>query len=245
MITSVDNPRVKEVLRLRKGRGRRVAGLFLAEGPREVGRARAAGLTITATYFAPALIDWDDGEEVDERVLRKMSYRDEPEGVIAVVQIPQRELPDDSTLLLVAVGIEKPGNLGAMARTADAAGADALLVGDAECDPWNPNAIRASTGSVFSLPIVPVTAAQVAALPHTKVAATLGAQTSFTTPDYTGRTAFLVGAEDEGLDDTWQSLADMRVTIPINQEAAADSLNASTAAALLLYEAVRQRAATS
>lgn len=244
MITSVDNPRVKDVLRLRKGRARRASGLFIAEGPREVRRARDAGLTIVATYFAPALIAWDDGEEVDERVLRKMSYRDEPEGVLAVVEIPQHTLPDDSTLLLVAVGIEKPGNLGAMARTADAAGADALLVGDAECDPWNPNAIRASTGSVFSLPIVPVTADQVAPLPHTKVAAALGADTTYTTPDYTARTAFLVGAEDEGLDAAWQSLADVRVAIPMRQDAAADSLNASTAAALLLYEAVRQRSAT-
>lgn len=244
MITSVDNPRVKDVLRLRKGRARRASGLFIAEGPREVRRARDAGLTIVATYFAPALIAWDEGEEVDERVLRKMSYRDEPEGVLAVVEIPQHTLPDDSTLLLVAVGIEKPGNLGAMARTADAAGADALLVGDAECDPWNPNAIRASTGSVFSLPIVPVTADQVAPLPHTKVAAALGADTTYTTPDYTARTAFLVGAEDEGLDDEWQSLADVRVAIPMRQDAAADSLNASTAAALLLYEAVRQRSAT-
>ena len=121
-------------------------------------RARAAGLAVVATYFAPALIAWDDGEEVDERVLRKMSYRGEPEGVIAIFEIPHRTLPEDSTLLLVAVGIEKPGNLGAMARTADVAGADALLVGDAECDPWNPNAIRASTGSVFSLPIIETTA---------------------------------------------------------------------------------------
>jgi TrmH family RNA methyltransferase len=216
--------------------------LFVAEGPREVERARAAGLTISATYFAPALIDWDDGEEVDERVLRKMSYRDQPEGVIAVVEIPERALPDDSTLLLVAVGIEKPGNLGAMARTADAAGADALLVGDAECDPWNPNAIRASTGSVFSLPVVPVTTDEVAALPHRKVAATLDAGTVYTTPDYTAPTAFLVGAEDEGLNATWRSLADTHVAIPMDEGAAADSLNASAAAALLLYEAVRQRA---
>src|SRR5690348_4370622 len=133
VITSVDNPRVKDVLRLRKARVRRAEGVFVAEGPREVARARSAGLAIVATYFAPALIDWDEGEEVDERVLRKMSYRDEPEGVIAVVEIPQHALPDDSTLLLVAVGIEKPGNLGAMARTADVAGADALLIGDAEC----------------------------------------------------------------------------------------------------------------
>jgi len=244
VITSVDNPRVKDVVRLRKARARRVAGLFVAEGPREVARARAAGLTVTATYFAPALIDWDDGEEVDERVLRKMSYRDAPEGVIAVVEIPQRQIPDDSTLLLVAVGIEKPGNLGAMARTADAAGADALLVADAECDPWNPNAIRASTGSVFSLPIVEATAADVSALPHTRVAATIDGDTTFTEPDYTTATAFIVGAEDGGLDDTWRSLADARVVIPMKQDAAADSLNASTAAALLLYEAVRQRAAT-
>ena len=244
VITSVDNPRVKEVLRLRKARGRKAAGLFVAEGPREVGRARAAGLTLAATYFAPVLIDWDEGEEVDERVLRKMSYRDEPEGVVAVVAIPHRAIPDDSTLLLVAVGIEKPGNLGAMARTADAAGADALLVADAECDPWNPNAIRASTGSVFSLPVVPATADAVAALPHTKVAAVLDGDTTFTAPDYTGPTAFIVGAEDEGLGEEWQALADMRVAIPMKQNATADSLNASTAAALLLYEAVRQRSAT-
>src|SRR5205823_8558919 len=142
VITSVDNPRVKDVERLRKGRERRRAGVFVAEGPREVERARAAGLTSVATYFAPELIEWPHGDEVSERVLRKMSYRAEPEGVLAVVEIPQRELPRDASLLLVAVGIEKPGNLGAMARSADAAGADALLVADGEADPWNPNAIR-------------------------------------------------------------------------------------------------------
>jgi TrmH family RNA methyltransferase len=240
VITSVDNPRVKDVLRLRKARARRSAGLFIAEGPREVLRARAAGLTITATYFAPSLIEWDGGDEVDERVLRKMSYRAEPEGVIAVIEIPRHTLPDDSTLLLVAVGIEKPGNLGAMARTADAAGADALLVGDAECDPWNPNAIRASTGSVFSLPILEVTAADTAALPHTKVAAALGAERSHTDADYTGPTAFLIGAEDDGLPEAWRNLADVTVEIPMHARTA-DSLNASAAAAVLLFEAERQR----
>jgi TrmH family RNA methyltransferase len=244
VITSVDNPRVKDVVRLRKARARRVAGLFVAEGPREVARARAAGLGLVATYYAPALIDWDDGEQVDERVLAKMSYRDEPEGVIAVVQIPDRAVPHDSTLLLVAVGIEKPGNLGAMARTADVAGADALLVADAECDPWNPNAIRASTGSVFSLPIVSVTADDVAALPHAKVAAVLGAEQAFTTPDYTGPTAILVGAEDRGLEDAWQELAEMRVAIPMRAGAAADTRNASTAPAGHRYEAGRPRTAT-
>jgi len=124
VITSVDNQRVKDVARLRKSRERRRAGLFIAEGPREVERARAAGLSVQATYFAPELIAWDEGEEVSARVLEKMAYRAEPEGVLAVVEIPQRTLPADAGLVLVAVGIAKPGNLGAMARTADAAGAD-------------------------------------------------------------------------------------------------------------------------
>src|SRR5581483_6429034 len=113
------------------GRERRRSGLFLAEGPREVERARAAGLAVVATYFAPSLLDWPGGEEVSERVLAKMAYRAEPEGVLAVVEAPRRELPRDGTLYLAAVGIEKPGNLGALARTAAAAGADALVVAEA------------------------------------------------------------------------------------------------------------------
>jgi TrmH family RNA methyltransferase len=241
VITSVDNPRVKEVLRLRKARERRRSGLFVAEGPREVERARAAGLTVRATYFAPSLLAWDEGEEVDERVIRKMSYRREPEGVVAVVEIPHRTLRDDATLLLVAVGIEKPGNLGAMARTADAAGADAVLVADAQSDPWNPNAIRASTGAVFTLPIVDVTREEVARLPHMKIAALLGARRRHTDVDYTQPTAFLIGAEDDGLDQAWQAVADERVEIPMSASRTADSLNASAAAAVLLFEARRQR----
>jgi TrmH family RNA methyltransferase len=241
VITSVENPRVKEVLRLRKGRERRGSGLFIAEGPREVRRAREAGLIVRATYFAPALIQWDAGEEVDERVLRKMSYRAEPEGVIAVVEIPHRAIPDNASLLLVAVGIEKPGNLGAMARTADAAGADALLVGHARSDPWNPNAIRASTGAVFTLPIVDTTPEELRALPHQKIAATLGAPHTHTEPDYTKPTAILIGAEDEGLPDAWRTLADMHIEIPMRGRTA-DSLNASAAAAVLLFEAQKARA---
>src|SRR5215470_6445549 len=158
MITSLDNARVKEVVRLRGARERRRTGLFVAEGPREVARARAAGLHVVATYFAPGLLEWNEGEEVSERVLAKMAYRAEPEGVIAVVQAPApAELPRAGTLLLVAVGIAKPGNLGAMARTAEAAGADALVVAEAQADVWNPNAIRASTGAVFTLPVVEAT----------------------------------------------------------------------------------------
>jgi RNA methyltransferase, TrmH family len=241
VITSVDNPRVKDVLRLRKSRERRRSGLFVAEGPREVERARAAGLTLVATYFAPELVEWPHGgEEVSERVLRKMAYRAEPEGVLAVVEIPQRELPRDGTLYLVAVGIEKPGNLGAMARSADAAGADALLVADAEADPWNPNAIRASTGAVFTLPILTTSLDDVSSLDAQLVAAVVDAETEYTDVDLTRATAFVVGAEDEGLDGRWRAAAGVTVSIPMRGRTT-DSLNAANAAAILLFEAVRQR----
>lgn len=240
LITSPDNPRVKEVLRLRRSRERRRSGLFIAEGPREVGRARAAGLTIRTTYFAPELIAWDEGDEVSARVLAKMAYRAEPEGVLAVVEIPQHDVPPDATLVLVAVGIEKPGNLGAMARTADAAGADALLVGDANADPWNPNAIRASTGAVFTLPIARVTLDEVRTLALRKIAAAVGASRRYTDVDLTTPTAFLIGSEDQGLSDEWLELADEQVAIPMDAQTA-DSLNAATSAGVLLFEAVRQR----
>jgi TrmH family RNA methyltransferase len=231
---------VKDVLRLRKSRERRLAGLFVAEGPREVERARAAGLRIHATYFAPELLQWDDGEEVSARVLEKMAYRAEPEGVLAVVEIPERAIPSDPTLILVAVGIEKPGNLGAMARTADAAGADALVVADANADAWSPNAIRASTGAVFTLPIVEAKRDEIAELPLQRVAAVVGADTGYTAADLTRPTALIVGSEDEGLDDAWRTIADVHVSIPMHARTV-DSLNAATSAALLLFEAARQR----
>jgi TrmH family RNA methyltransferase len=242
VITSTDNARVKEVLRWRKARERRRDGVFVAEGPREVERALAAGLVARHTYVAPELLpEWrHGGEEVSARVLAKMSYRAEPEGVLAVFEVPQRGLPAEATLVLVAVGIEKPGNLGAMARTADAAGADALLVADGVCDPWNPNAIRASTGAVFTLPILEATLADVRALPLQKVAAVVGAPTRHTDADLTLPTALLIGAEHEGLDHTWRGAADLQVALPM-QARTVDSLNASTAAAVLLYETLRQR----
>ena len=242
MITSPDNGRVKEVLRLRKSRERRAAGLFVAEGRREVERALAAGLTVRETFVAPELLsDWPAPHtEVSARVLARMSYRAEPEGVLAIVEAPRRALPQDATLVLVAVGIEKPGNLGAMARTVDAAGADALLVAEAQSDPWNPNAIRASTGAVFTLPIVDASLDDVRRLPLRKIAAVVGAPTRYTDADLTQPAALIVGAEDTGLDARWQEAADEQVALPVNG-ATADSLNASTAAAVLLYETLRQR----
>jgi len=280
VITSVENARVKDVLRLRKARERRAVGLFVAEGVREVERALRAQLVARALYVAPELLpDWAPPappppasppalpplalptppgtlsppapspapalhnlvpEEVSARVLAKMAYRAEPEGVLGIFEIPQRTLPPGADLILVAVDIEKPGNLGAMARTADAAGAGALLVAGTASDPWNPNAIRASTGAVFTLPIVDATLDEVRALTLHKVAAVVGAAKTYTAADLTQPTALIVGAEDEGLDARWREAADMHVSIPMRARAA-DSLNAATSAALLLYEAVRQR----
>jgi TrmH family RNA methyltransferase len=240
VITSVDNARVKEVVRLRAARERRRSGLFVAEGPRELERARIAGLTVVATYFAPELLAWPEGEPVSARVLAKMAYRAKPEGVLAVVQAPVRELPRGGSLYLVAVGIEKPGNLGAMARSADAAGADALVVADAVADPWNPNAIRASSGAVFSLPVVEATLEEVRSLGAQLVAAVVGAPTRYGDADYGPPTAFLLGAEDTGLAASWREAADATVSIPMAGRSA-DSLNTAAAAAVLLFEAVRQR----
>ncbi len=240
VITSVDNQRVKEVLRLRKGRERRRSGLFIAEGPREVERAAAAGLRLVSIYYAPELLDWPEGEEVSARVLERMSYRGSPEGVLAIVEAPVRELPRDGTLLLVAVGIEKPGNLGAMARSAHAAGADALVVADAEADIWNPNAIRASTGAIFALPVVEATLDEVRALDLQLVAAVVDAETAYTRADLARPTALVVGSEDAGLAADWRAAADLEVSIPMH-DGSTDSLNTATAAAILLFEAVRQR----
>jgi TrmH family RNA methyltransferase len=240
VITSVENRQVKEAVALRRSRERRRRGLFLAEGPREVARARAAGLRIVQVFYAPALLDWGEGEPVSERVLGRMAYRAEPEGVIAVVEAPRRGLPRGGTLYLVAVGIEKPGNLGAMARSAAAAGADALLVAEGRADAWNPNAIRASTGAVFTLPVIEASLEEVAGLGATIVAAAPGAPTPYTAVDLTATTAIVVGAEDRGLGERWLERADARVAIPV-APGGVDSLNAAAAAAVLLYEAVRQR----
>jgi TrmH family RNA methyltransferase len=169
-----------------------------------------------------------------------MSYRAQPEGVLAVVEAPVCAIPTDGSLYLVAVGIEKPGNLGAMARSADAAGADALVVAEAQADVWNPNAIRASAGSVFTLPVIEASLEEVEALGVQLVVAEVGAPTHYTAADLARPSAIAVGAEDEGLPMRWRKAADVRVSIGLRGRTT-DSLNASTAAAVLLFEAVRQR----
>lgn len=273
-ITSTDNPRIKAVVRLlREHRERRRTGLFVAEGRRQIQRAMAADLVLHELYHCPGLATPDDflqtlphdlqtlAIQVSEPVMRKMAYRENPEDVLAVFSQPQASLTQldrqlesakdpkhgCTPLFLVAMGTSKPGNLGAMARTAAAAGCTALLVADAPVDAFNPNAIHASTGAVFRLPVVGETSAAILAFLKrhriTLIAAVVQASQSYTEVWLTGPTALIIGAEDRGLDENWRQAAQELgrcVTIPM-ADSIVDSLNASNAAAILLFEALRQR----
>ncbi|HEX7009016.1 MAG TPA: TrmH family RNA methyltransferase [Phycisphaeraceae bacterium] len=269
-ITSTSNARVKQVVRLlREHRHRRATGLFIAEGWRQVSRA-AQTLPLRQLWSCPSL--WssrpDAAEiqaflqdlpsaverfEVPDAIMRKMAYLREPEGLLAVVEQPRwslEQLPavSDQTLYLVAAGIEKPGNLGAMARTAYAAGCQALLTAGAPVDAFNPNAIRASTCAVFCLPVIAAPEHEVlddlTARGVRIVAATPQAAVPYTDAGLTGPLALAVGAEDRGLSQPWLEAADrtggQRVVIPM-RPGVVDSLNASVAAAILLFESRRQR----
>jgi RNA methyltransferase, TrmH family len=261
IITSMQNERVKDLVRLRERRHRDRTSRFIIEGFREITRAVDAGLTIETLYVCPELFLGTNepaligrletmGAEVVELAgepFRKASYRDRPEGLLAVApQFPTDldELsPDNNPLILVAEAIEKPGNLGTMLRTADAVGADAVIVADPTTDPFNPNVVRASTGTLFTVPLA------VASTPETVtwltdrsiqiVATTPDTDTLIWDVDLRGPVAIVVGAEQYGLTEDWIDSADVRVRIPMSGQA--DSLNAAMAAGIGLFEAARQR----
>lgn len=263
-ITSAANPRIKSAVKLRRSRDRRKGGLFLAEGPREIRRSVTARLEVLEVFYCPDLLDGraladvlaglDQGVavfSVTESLLKLLAYRDDPQGVIAVVRQPMWALDGLPTicqddLYLVAVGTAKPGNLGAMARSAEAAGCKAMLACGTPVDAFNPNAIRASTCAVFTLPIVNVQEGEAVDWLRgrgMRIAATTpdaGRAKLYTDADLTGPLALVIGPEDAGLGDGWLDAADTCLTIPTLGRTA-DSLNAANAAAVLLFEAVRQR----
>ena len=262
-LTSADNPRVKAVVRLRKARERRKQGAFVAEGLREVSRAFDAGLEAHLLCTCDALLDDAARQAVgqliasrdvahctaSEAVFRKMAYQQHPQGVLGVFATHRWTVADlpaaKDELWLVAVGLSKPGNLGALARCADAAGATALLIVDGVADVYNPNALRNSTGAVLTLPILDADTPGALDLLRQRgvriVAAALERGRGYTDIDLTPATALVIGAEDAGLPAAWRDAADAVATIPMRGRTA-DSLNASVAGALLLYEALRQRA---
>ena len=256
LISSARNPRVKFWSSLKSRAGRKKEGRFLVEGARELERALAAGLWPREWLVWPdrlsraeaGLMEIQPAQsyELSEAAFKKVSYRQNPPGLIGVFDVPERGpeiLPPEPRRVLVAVEIEKPGNLGAMLRSADASGTDAVLVVGDGVDPENPNVIRASTGTVFSLPLAVLDHDGALAWLRERglrlAAAAPAAPVVYWEADMTGPTAVIIGAEDHGLPPVWLEAADLRLRIPM--EGVADSLNASVSAALLLYEALRQQ----
>ena len=253
-ITSLQNSRIKHIVKLRDDKKtRKQDGLMLVEGYDEIQLALTAGHVPKTLLSAPELVSRPIGGTfpetftVNRAVFEKISYRDNPDGWMGVFPVPHASLDDlklsRSPLLIVAESIEKPGNLGAMLRTADAAGVDALLLCDPRVDTWNPNVVRASRGAVFSVPVVECDNASVLEwLKKEKVrvlAATPSAEMMYSSVNMREPVAIAVGTEDEGLTDFWMTNADVKVKIPMMGEV--NSLNVSVSTALIVYEAVRQR----
>jgi len=253
-ITSLQNPRVKNIVRLRDDkRQRQQDGLMLVEGFDEISLALAAGHFPSTLLTAPELatrdmtVDSPEAFTVSAEVFRKISYRENPDGWLAVFPLPRSSLDDlklsESPLIIVAESIEKPGNLGAMLRTADAAGVDAVIVCDPRVDAYSPNVVRASRGALFTVPVMETNSGQALVflqrLGIRVLAATPSADSEYTRQDLRGPLAVVVGTENEGLSDFWLSQADVKVKIPMSGKV--NSLNVSVSTALIIYEALRQR----
>lgn len=262
-ITSLQNWRIKEAIQLRNRSERDATQLFLIEGYREVRRAMDAGWPIEQLFYCPELFLGENEEQLldeaqaagtflfhcAERVFSKLSYRDRPDGLVAVARQQRWRLEqltfsnDKPPLLLVAEAIEKPGNLGTMLRSCDATGVDALIVCDRCTDLFNPNVVRASVGTLFSVPCVETTSQEALAWLFLQqipvVATTPAAQMAWHEAPLSGATAIVVGTEQLGLSSLWLDQATWQVSLPM--AGIADSLNVATSAGLLLYEAVRQR----
>jgi TrmH family RNA methyltransferase len=271
VITSTSNTQVKRLLALRKRRERDSTGRFLVEGRREVARALAAEVVVDTVVVCPTIGDADELErlatlavdagatrlDVAVPVFERLSQREGPDGLL----VEARAFPTDlerielgpNPLVLVAAEIEKPGNLGAMLRSAAGAGADAVIVADPVTDVFNPNVVRSSQGALFGLPVAVGSAEDVAAWLHQHGVRIYAAGPAGGVPHWDAplqaASAIVVGAEHDGLDERWQDLADTWITIPMPGAGAADghgdtgvdSLNVATAAAVLLLDAVRQR----
>ena len=260
MITSVRNPRVKDVVKLRNRRHRDRERRFVVEGTRELSCATDSGVTLATLYYCEALLA-DGARSLVERiaatkadcrptsraVFGKMSYRQTPDGVLGVAPMPDlglERLPEtNDALWLVAAGIEKPGNLGAMLRSADAAGVAGVVVADPTTDVFNPNVVRASMGTLFSVPVAAASASDVRHWLRMRrirlVAGRPDAVVAYTEADLRGAVAVVVGSEHSGLGAEWSVPGGEAVRIPLWGRA--DSINAAMAATVLLFEARRQR----
>lgn len=259
-IESTRNPRVRAALELRERRGREAVGATLVDGVRELGRALEGGAQVVEAFVDHARLT-ADGHALVARlaeagvpivragraVIERLGYGDRSEGVVAIVRVPDTSLaairlPEDP-LVVVVEAVEKPGNLGAILRSADATGADAVIAADPATDLFNPNAVRASLGTIFTVPVAsgdgPSVRAWLASNGLRLLAARVDGDDVFDGVDLRGPLAIVLGSEATGLTDGWRGPGIDAVRLPML--GVADSLNVSVAAAVLLYEARRQR----
>ena len=257
-ITSPQNQKIKDVIKLRESKARRQTGLFVLEGAREIDRALASSYVLKSLYVCHEVLSpeaRDLGDRLDERlklnitseVFAKLAVREGSDGLVAVFEqrtfdftsLPNKPDP----WLLVLENIEKPGNFGALARSADGAGVDAIVVLDPKADPYNPNALRASVGALFTRPLIVTDhesfAAYCAAKKIRILTASPFAESYHFQADLRGPLAIVLGSEAWGLSPAWSKLENIPVKIPM--QGLADSLNVSVAGAVILYEALRQR----
>ncbi len=263
MLTSMNNPRIKAFAKLKKRKERDEMGAFLIEGYREMSRAVEGGVTIQTLLFSEELFLGKNEAALIEEARKggaevisvskipfsKLSYRDRPDGLMGVGTLMRHTLADilfkegKPPFLLVAEAIEKPGNLGSILRSADAAGVDGVIVCDRCTDIYNPNVVRSSVGTLFTQPVVEATSDETLAFLREHriqvLAATPWATLEFTQTPLHGPVALAVGTEQLGLSEKWLKEADLCVRIPMM--GIADSLNVSAATTLLLYEVLRQR----
>lgn len=256
-ITSAQNPFIKSLVLLQeKAKARKQSGTFLIEGIREIELAIKGNYEIETILicfevidksFNPSIFQSLNTIEISKEVYQKLAYRDTTEGIIAVAKTKSHQLLDlqlpENPLILVMESIEKPGNIGAMLRTCDAAKVDAVIIANPKTDLYNPNMVRSSVGCLFTNQIATASTEEtIAFLQQNNInfySATLQNSTPYHTQNFTKPTALVVGTEATGLTEPWREKATQNIIIPMQGEI--DSMNVSVAAAILLFEAKRQR----
>ena len=253
MITSKSNPKIKNVVKLQKSSERREQNRIIIEGRREIERAVACGFVIDTLFVcneilsAEVNIEANTIEEVSLEVFEKIAYREGSDGLLAVAIPKYANLkdfkPKKKPLIIVLETVEKPGNLGAVMRTADAAGVDAVIIADPRTDLFNPNAIRASIGTIFSVPLFACSSEEciewLKANDIRIYCTYLKASIDYLEADFREGSAIVMGTEATGISDIWVEAADQNLIIPMN--GIADSLNVSVTTAIVVFEAIRQR----
>ncbi len=258
-ISSPQNPLIKQLVLLKeKSRQRKKSNQFLIEGKRELSLAIKGGYKVETLLFFPDLFSKSEAEsmsshgidiiEISKEVFQKLAHRDTTEGVIAVVKSKNHALEglkfeSKNPLILVAEAPEKPGNIGALLRTADAANVDAVIIANPKSDLYNPNIIRSSVGCVFTTEIAMASSSETIAFLQTYnfniFSAILQESEPYHTQDYSLPTAIVVGTEATGLTQEWRAAATQNISIPMQGDI--DSMNVSVAAGILIFEAKRQR----